>query len=252
MNDKVKRYLTRIGFDAAPTLSRETLDTLQTLHYQSVPYENLDILAGKLLSFEVDDLYAKVVDHRRGGYCFELNALYAWLLSELGFTVRDFMARFLLNEPAIPMRRHRVLVVELNGQRLLCDVGVGLETPRTTVLLEEGLIHEEEFGTYKMQRDPFLGWVLYEQYNGEWLKLYSFTGEPQLPIDYIMPSFYCERHPDSIFNKAPMLAIRTKTGRRTLDGDVFKTHTLTGATQTTAATPEEYAALMQAYFGIAI
>jgi len=246
----IRGYLARIGYEGDAPLCRETLDRLQTLHYETVPYENLDILLRKPISFAIDGLYDKIVTRRRGGYCFELNGLYGWLLENLGFSVKDYMARFLLHEPEIPMRRHRVLVVSLDGRRYLCDVGVGLEVPRKTILLEEGVLQNDGFTTYKIEKDPALGWVLWEEYRGEWIRYYSFTEEPQLPIDYVMPSFYCERHPDSIFNKEPMVAIMTPTGRRTLDGDVFKDHTPCGTVQTTPASRAEYEQMMMDYFGL--
>jgi N-hydroxyarylamine O-acetyltransferase len=247
----IQQYLARIGYTGDAPLCRETLDRLQTLHYETVPYENLDILAGKPISFRIEDLFDKIISRRRGGYCFELNGLYGWLLENLGFSVKDYMARFLLHEPDIPMRRHRVLAVSLNGQRFLCDVGVGLEVPRKAILLEEGAVQHDGFTPYKVMKDPALGWVLWEEYKGEWIRYYSFTEEPQLPIDYIMPSFYCERHPDSIFNKEPMVAIMTPSGRRTLDGNVFKDHTPEGTVQTVPATQAEYKQLMTDYFGLA-
>ena len=250
VQNMIRQYLARIGYQGDTPLCRETLDRLQTLHYETVPYENLDILRGKPISFEIGDLFDKIVTRRRGGYCFELNGLYGWLLSSLGFAVGDYMARFLLREPEIPMRRHRVLVVSLDGRRYLCDVGVGLEVPRKTILLEEGTLQNDGFTTYKIKKDPFLGWVLWEEYRGEWIQYYSFTEEPQLPIDYVMPSFYCERHPDSIFNKEPMVAIMTPTGRRTLDGDVFTDHTPQGPVKSTASSREEHEARIMEYFGL--
>jgi N-hydroxyarylamine O-acetyltransferase len=246
----IQQYLARIGYQGDTPLTRDTLDRLQTLHYETVPYENLDILAGKPLSFGIENLFGKIVTRRRGGYCFELNGLYGWLLGSLGFAVKDHMARFLLREPEIPMRRHRVLTVSLEGRRVLCDVGVGLEVPRKTILLEEGLVQSDGFTNYRIEKDADLGWVLWEEYRGEWIPYYSFTEEPQLPIDYVMPSFYCERHPDSIFNKEPMVAIMTPAGRRTLDGDVFKDHGPGGTTQTIPTSLVEREKLMMDYFGL--
>ncbi len=218
-------YLERIGYSgsASPTLA--LLQELQTLHVCAVPYENLDILLNRPLSLELADIYKKVVEQGRGGYCFELNGLFAWLLRELGFTVAEYLARFLLNEPEIPMRRHRVLAVQLPGKsedRYLCDVGVGIEVPRLPLLLQEGLEQVQNGHIYGMTRDSFLGWVLNEQHNGTWRQLHAFTLEPQLPKDFVMPSFYCEKHRDSIFNKQPMLSLKTPTGRKTLDGLCFK------------------------------
>ena len=102
------------------------------------PYENLDIIRGIPLSLDVDDLYKKVVEEGKGGFCFELNGLFAWLLRELGYGVTEYAARYLRGEKEIPMRRHRVMkVVALDGV-WCCDVGIGEVCPRYPVRLIEG------------------------------------------------------------------------------------------------------------------
>ncbi|MBQ3088446.1 MAG: arylamine N-acetyltransferase [Clostridia bacterium] len=35
-------------------------------------------------------------------------------------------------------------------------------------------------------------------------------------------SAYCEKHPDSKFNKSLMVAIKTKSGRKTINGNEYK------------------------------
>lgn len=87
---------------------------------------NLDILERKALSLDLQDLYHKIVLRQRGGYCFELNALFGCLLRELGYTVTDLVARFWRDGADLPpMRRNHVLKVEAEGINYLCDVGVG-------------------------------------------------------------------------------------------------------------------------------
>ena len=98
-------YLERIGFDGPADATAETLARLQEAHCRAVPYENFDILDGRPISLELPDLYRKVVAERRGGYCFELNGLFAWLLRELGFDVVEHFARYLRDEPPLPMPR---------------------------------------------------------------------------------------------------------------------------------------------------
>ncbi|MBQ3150765.1 MAG: arylamine N-acetyltransferase [Clostridia bacterium] len=218
------KYLERIGIDPCEELplTFETLCALQFAHVTTVPYENADIVNGIPLRLDVDGLFDKIVNRHRGGYCFELNGLYAELLRALGFEVTDFMARFLRGETEIPIRRHRVLCVTLGDKRYLCDVGIGSAAPRYPLLIEEGVVQTQFGETYKFEKDDFLGWVIMEQYEGEWRPFFSFTEERQLDKDYIATSFYCEKHPDSIFIGAWMLSIKTENGRKTLDGNIFK------------------------------
>ena len=85
-----RRYLHRIDADVAPeaTPSLELLAKLQRRHLQTVPFENLDVVAGREISIERGAHYEKIVEAGRGGFCYELNGLFDWLLGELGFTTR--------------------------------------------------------------------------------------------------------------------------------------------------------------------
>ena len=78
---------------------------------------------------------------------------------------------------------------------------------------------------YKFEKDACLGWVLNDFSKGEWRKFIAFTEENQLEVDFIQPSFYCEKHPESIFNKTVMTAIKTPTGRKTINDREYKEFT---------------------------
>jgi N-hydroxyarylamine O-acetyltransferase len=247
----VEGYLERIGYTGPVDRSYKTLAALQEAHLSAVPYENLDVILGRKLSLEIPDLYRKIVINRRGGYCFELNALFRWLLQQLGFQVTSYMARFLRDETEIPMRRHHVLgVAAEDGISYLCDIGVGGNIPTWPVPIVLDQVSEQDSGTYRLQKDDFLGWVLEEIRHGEWSRLYSFTEEVQLPIDFIMPSFYCEYSPDSIFKKQAMVSIRTSEGRVTVAGEEFRIFTKDGVRTFVPETDEEKQKALLKYFGI--
>lgn len=219
----VSAYLHRIGLSVEDvTHSYEFLCRLQQAHIFCVPYENLDIVSGVPLSLEPDDIFDKVVGKGRGGYCFELNCLYAHLLEELGFRVRSFLGRFLRGVEGVPVRRHRLIGVECEGNTYVCDVGLGQSAPRQPLVLKEHLVQEVCGEKYKFVRDELLGWVLYDLHQGEWRRYYSFTEDPQVEVDFLLPSFYCEKHPESPFNKGVMVAIKTPTGRKAINGADFK------------------------------
>ena len=82
---RIAAYFERIGMKYTPDLKADgdLLRKLQFAHTTTVPYENLDILRGIPISLKIDDIYEKVVVRGRGGYCFELNALFGWLLRQL-------------------------------------------------------------------------------------------------------------------------------------------------------------------------
>nr|WP_188532240.1 arylamine N-acetyltransferase [Paenibacillus abyssi] len=251
LKPEVLAYLDRIGYDGPIDGSAATLAELQECHLHTVPYENLDILQRIPLSLEIDVLLEKIVVRRRGGYCFELNALFGWLLRELGYSVSDYMARFWRDEPNLPpKRRHHVLKVKVGDIFYLCDVGVGGIVPRRPIKMAEKLEHRQGDECYRMERDPYFGWLLCELSHGEWRRLYSFTEEPQLPKDYIMATYWCENAPDSIFNRDAMVALRTKDGRNTIAGKEFRIFTAEGSNVFTPETQEEYNEALRTYFGI--
>ena len=220
----VLNYLRRIKMpkDVTPLPTYSYLRELQYRHVLSVPYENLDIVNGIPISLKIDDLYQKIVVRHRGGYCFELNALFAELLKQIGFDVTSYFARYLRGESEIPMRRHRVLKVKCADGVYICDVGIGQVAPRYPLKLEENFIQEQFGEKYQFQKDAQLGWVLYEWKNGEWAKYFSFFEEEQLEIDFVQPSFYCEKHPDSVFNKTYIVAVKTPIGRKSLNDREYK------------------------------
>jgi len=252
----LNEYLKRIGFDRELKLDHETLSELQYKHFLTVPYENLDILNKIPLSLDTNELYEKVVVKRRGGYCFELNALFNRLLNESGFKTISYFARFLLDETEIPMRRHRIMRVDIDGEYYIADVGVGAVVPERSLKLVENEETEIRGAIYKFTKDPFLGWVLNFKYinkEKDWRKLYSFTEESQLDVDFIQPNFYCQYHDDSIFNKKNMIAIRTEAGKYSLDGNIFKVTDLTGKiVEAKEYESTEIPEILKKYFGLEV
>lgn len=221
---KVEKYFKRIGLEMPETIvpDGELLKKLHFAHCTTVPYENLDIIRGIPLKLDDEGLYQKVVEEGKGGYCFELNGIFAWLLRQLGYKVTEYASRYLRGESSIPMRRHRVLRVEATDGVYCADVGIGEVCPRYPLMLVEGLEQPQFDECYRFDKDEFLGWVLMDYYKGQWRQFYSFTEEPQLPQDYIALSCYCEKHPDSPFIHAEMFSLKTATGRITLDGNIYK------------------------------
>lgn len=225
--DKIKKYFERLNLDIDidnMILDYDLIKNLQYAHVTNIAYENFDILIDKPIDLDNDALFEKMINNNRGGYCFEINSLFNWLLSELGFKTTNYMARYLRGESETPMRRHRVIIVEsesLDG-KYMCDAGIGERAPRYPLKLQEEL-EQEQFGEiYKFVKDEFYGWMIVDYHNGEWSPFFAFTEEIQLDKDYVMPSFYCEKHPDSPFNKTNIFAVKTENGRKTINDKSFK------------------------------
>lgn len=159
-----------------------------------------------------------ILNHR-GGYCFELNGLYSNLLKSLGFNVTNLAGRFANDETTIKMRSHRILKVTTNDGIYICDVWVRSESPRMALKLIDGLGISE----YIFEHDDFYGHTFWQKEQGKsWKRVYGFTEEPQLDIDYVMPSFFCEKHQQSLFTGYKKISIFTDTTNITLVVDTLK------------------------------
>ena len=256
MNAEIRAYLRRIGLDAENNLSHKLghkLSRLQEQHLKTVPYENLDIMRGVPISLKTSDLFDKIVSRRRGGFCFELNGLFAWLLRGLGYKVKEHQARYMRHKDKIPMRKHRILTVESGEKKYVCDVGMGSVTPMTPLPLVFGQVTRQEAGSYKFEKEPNLGNVLYEWAKGDyWRRVYSFTDESQLDIDFVMPSFYCEMHPDSPFRQMDMVHMFAENGRKTVAGREVRIYTPKGVEVIVPGTEKMYKELLLRHFGLDI
>ena len=108
-------YLRRIGYAGGLAPTRTTLDALQLAHATSIPFENLDILLGVPIRLDLASVQAKLVAGRRGGYCFEQNALFAAVLEHVGFAVTRLAARVRLGHGIVRPRTHMTLRVDFDG-----------------------------------------------------------------------------------------------------------------------------------------
>ncbi|HVL32266.1 MAG TPA: arylamine N-acetyltransferase [Actinomycetota bacterium] len=122
----VDRYLARIGYDGLPRSDAKTLAALQRAHLRSIPFEAFDPARRIVPSLDPGALFDKVVERARGGFCFELNGLFALLLENLGFSVTRVAAQPWVTETdRAPTFSHLALVVDASGDRWLTDVGFG-------------------------------------------------------------------------------------------------------------------------------
>ena len=145
-------YLRRIGHRGSAAPVAATLRALHLAHLRTVPFENLDVWLGRPIQLEEGALFDKIVRRRRGGFCYELNGLFAVLLRALGFEVSLLAARFPREAGhAAPDLDHLALLVRVPGEEgsWLADVGAGrgsFAAPLRTECDEETWQPERTFG----------------------------------------------------------------------------------------------------------
>jgi N-hydroxyarylamine O-acetyltransferase len=221
--------LARLGLPSeqpAPTL--ENLDRLIVAALHHLPFENLDVLLDKPIRIEPESVFAKVIEGRRGGYCFELNSLFARLLSSLDYRVTLLVARVrwgLLADAPLTPQTHLLLRVDLAQGAYLVDVGFGgPASPRALPLR----LDEELPG----------GWRITGAADGElematrsasgWQTLYRFTLEPQHWADYGMRNWYTSTFPQSVFRNSLRVALSEEGARLSLLNGQFSRRSAQG------------------------
>lgn len=244
----VEVYLQHLNYDGPRTCDSDTLQALHQAHLLAVPFENLDIHRGRAIVLEEAALYDKIVRQRRGGFCYELNGLFAALLRELGFEVKLLSAGVMDNGKFGPEFDHLTLLVQLE-KRWLADVGFG-DSFREPLRLEE-LTEQVQHGSAYRLRHTGEYWIMQRRLsNQEWEPQYRFTLQPHRLADFAGMCHYHQTSPASHFTQNRICSRATPEGRVTLS-DMRLIITANGQRQETSLQDQaEYTQALWEYFGI--
>ena len=246
----IKAYLERINYCGSLAPTAETLRALQVAHLLTVPFENLSIHASEAIVLDDDSLFTKIVERRRGGFCYELNGLFAALLQALGFEVIMLSARVANAEGGFgPDFDHMALMVKLD-QRWLADVGFG-DSFREPLLLDVDDDQLQGAEAFRVVHDQGHWTVLRRGEHHKWQVQYRFTLQPYHYADYSERCLFQQTSPESHFTKGRMCSRATADGRITISEMRFITTTLSGERKEREMTSEaEYASILEKHFGI--
>ena len=249
----IKSYLARINYHGSLVPSAETLRDLQLAHLLAVPFENLSIHAGEPIVLSDEALFAKIVERRRGGFCYEANGLFAALLRALGFEVAMLSAQVANAAGEFGADfDHMTLMVTLQ-ERWLADVGFGDSFLEPLRLDERG---EQTQGAraYRIVSDESHLQLMQRDEGGEWETQYRFTLKPYAYADYEEMCRYHQTSPDSHFTRGRICSLATADGRQSLADIALITtarvRAAAGRHERTLASDEEYAAVLREQFGI--
>jgi len=218
----LKAYFDRVDFHGAEAADIGTLIALHTAHTFNIPFENLDQYAGKQISLDPDDLFDKLVSRRRGGYCFEMNILFAAVLRELGFNVWQLLART-AHDGVFGPKLHEVLLVTIEEKQYLADVGYGNDGIAAPLELVKGVNQSRFASTYNFTIDDEFGFVLNRRTFGDnYEPMYAFTLDKCLAEDFEVSNHYTATSPKSFFRMQRFATKPTPSGRITLTEQYFK------------------------------
>jgi N-hydroxyarylamine O-acetyltransferase len=248
-------YFARIGYGGPRTPTLSTLSALHALHPAAIPFEGLDPLLGRPVSLDLDAVQAKLVGERRGGYCFEHNALLKAVLEALGFPVTPLIGRVLwMAEPDRPMgpRSHMALRVDLEEGVYLADVGFGGHLFTAPLKLVADIEQAAAASVLRLVQENEV-FILQTRLPSGWKSMYRFTLEPAYPADYEMSNWYTSTHPASVFTNGLLAERLTPQVRVSLfNTSLTRRHADGRVEQRVLASAEDLARVLDEDFGVTL
>jgi len=251
----LQQYIQRLNFTDTPKPDAATLHGLQLAHMRNISFENLDIGLGRKIKLDLPSLWQKIIVDGRGGFCYELNGLIAWLLQEIGFEVTYLNARDYHEETdsfGIDFD-HLTLLVKAphESTRWLADVGWG-DTFFQPLDIDDP--NEQIQGMRGYRVEPFKqGYIIWQRnYDGSQERHYYFDLIPhKFPDEYLDTCEYHQTSPKSIFTQRRIISRLTEDGRISLERDALIV-TSNGKRTVTEVSEEQWESLLKEHFDIAL
>ena len=245
----VSAYLDRIGYLGPIDGTAGNLRALHRAHLLTVPFENLDISLGRKIVVEEEAILRKILELRRGGFCYELNSAFAGLLRALGFSVTLLSARVARSDGGEgPEFDHLTLRIDLE-EPWLADVGFGnsfLEPLRLEAETEQA----DPSGTFRLIEDAGQWQMQKRESAGNWIAQYSFSLLPRRLEEFAGMCHVHQTSPKSSFTQKRICSRATPEGRITLSEMNLILTSSGGRQETTIGSEEERQRILEREFGI--
>ena len=247
----ITKYLTRIDIDTAGKPSFELLSILQQKHLLNIPFEDLDIPNRNRIVLDLEKIYNKIIPTKRGGFCYELNGLFHWLLKSIGFNV-DMLSAKVFNSTTKelgPEFDHMTLLAHLDKDYLV-DVGFGDSFRKPLEMPEEE--SSDISGSYRLKRRNNNEYELQKLENSLWQLQYVFTRTKRNLRDFKKMCDFQQDSPDSHFRTRNLCTIATPAGRITLSEKSLTITENGEKLKSEIASEKEFFELLEKYFGITL
>ncbi len=243
----IQQYLSRIHYHGDLDINPDTLADLQRCHLRSVPFESLDIFLNYGIELDLERIYDKVIKRGRGGFCYELNGLFCWLLENTGFEVTRLSGRVMSDQNQGREFAHMLLMVKLQ-ETWVADVGFGDSFIEPLKLLANQ-VQKQQTGTYRLlENENTL--ILQQESDTDWEDKYQFSLTPRSYSEFSEMCIYQQTNPDSYFAHAPICTILTLQGRITLSGKRLILTEGDKRDEKTIESVPQYQEFLQHHFGI--
>lgn len=222
-NFSLAKYCERIGYEDEPKADEHTLKQLIRHQLLTVPFENLDVQAGRAVSLVPEEIVDKIIFRNRGGYCYEVNGLFAMALEALGIEYQFVAARPMFYPVKRP-KTHMAIVAKVNGKQWLCDLGFGsygIRAPMDLAECDKAITQDHDvFMLRKSEKGEYL---LQACIDDAWASQYAFDLSPWEWIDFAPANYLNSTHPEAIFVQKRLVIIQNLAGRTILLGNSLKT-----------------------------
>ncbi len=210
-------YFRRIDFSGPVTPTLDTRARLVERHAAAIPFENIDVLAGRVPRLDVASLQTKLVEGRQGGYCFEQNGFFLAALRQAGFVATSLEARVRAGVPAgvVTGRTHMAVRVTLDGEDYLADVGFGGLTPTLPLRLGDREVQHDVIGAFRL-RPAEADLLLQHLGRDGWGDCYRITASIPQPVDHELGNWFVATNPNAYLRQNLLVARATKSERLTL------------------------------------
>jgi N-hydroxyarylamine O-acetyltransferase len=248
---QVRAYLDRIAYSGPTAPNLDTLRAVHRAHMLAVPFENLDIPLKREIALHEDTLLRKIVERRRGGFCYEMNGAFAALLRELGYHVTLLSARVPREDGSIsPEFDHLTLRVDLD-EPWLADVGFG-DCFMEPLRLEPNLEQAQDSRVFRIASDDDSLRVERKERDDVWKVEYMFTTVPRRLEEFAPMCHYHQTSPESPFTRKRLCTLATPEGRVTVS-EMKLISTREGIkTERALASAEEWRAVLKEKFGVVL
>ncbi|NQZ09489.1 MAG: arylamine N-acetyltransferase, partial [Algicola sp.] len=234
-------------------------------HMMSVPFENLDIPLGQKIRLNGEALLNKVVNNRRGGFCYELNYTFSWLLSELGFKVSLLGAQVFGDDQYGLELDHMLLLVavedgvsveaevDFQNSQWIADVGFGDSFVESLPLNGAKQNQQTQMGNeYQLVEQGPCVELQRKKPNGAWQAQYKFGLNAFEFSDFEAMCHYQQTSPESSFSRKSVCSMITPQGRKTISNGRFIDSSGAERTELPITTPSQYRQVLQQHFNLSL
>lgn len=248
MSFRQQAYLERLGFKDKLGGTLQQLASLQAKHLYTIPFENLDIHNDVPITLNIEKIYTKIIEHNRGGFCYELNGLFYTLLLSLGFDAKLIEAQvYSAKEEQYGQHfDHMAICVYLKGKNYLVDVGFG-EFALSPLEIANEKRQKDARGSFVIKKNAE-SYIVYKQKGDTFTPEYAFSLTPQSLQAFSEMCVYHQTSPQSHFTQKRLISLAVPNGRVTISGNQLILRDNNDVRETVF--PEtEFSGLLTKYFG---